>query len=230
MRAAPEGANSVTVPQAWREAGATRGPVWYWREFTLPAKWKTMNVRLRVRAPGAARYWVNGKPLREPEVPSIPDTFDITRLVAPAGPNVLAVRSSGGAISARAEDRAPHLPSPEALLIASDEAHITGVTVSASSNGWVAVRVGLMNTTEKSGGAELRVEILEGAGRRPRLQAESTQNISVSPGLNRTEVLLRVKKPQFSTTDSPAPYRAVVSFRQTKDLLDNVDEPFVFTR
>jgi len=222
-KAPAPGARTTSVPSLWNCATAPnyRGVAWYWRTFTLPEAWKTQDIRVFFHGiAGESTCYLNGQQLGIVSSPYTLVQFDITKLVRWNEPNVLALRvdasksALGGGIWQDVE------------LVASDEAHIMDVKVASEANGWVTVRVDLENTSQKTGDAEIYLDVVE--GETDKSVARTLQHVEVSPGRNRTDVLLHVKRPRLWSPADPFLYVARVSFRQGPDILDNVDRTFGF--
>ncbi|MGC8669213.1 MAG: sugar-binding domain-containing protein [Chthonomonadales bacterium] len=215
-------ARATQVPSLWNCATAPsyHGTGWYWRTFETPSAWKDQNVRLFIHGVvGKGMCYLNGTLLGSVSSPYRPAQFDITKLIKWQEPNVLAIRVEAAAAGLGGIWK-------DVELVASDEAHITGVLIVAEASGWVTARVDLENTSQKTGDAEVYLEVSE-LGQK-KLVAETIQHVEVSPGRNRAELLLHVKKPHLWSPNAPFLYSARVSFRQGRDILDDVDTVFGF--
>lgn len=226
MRAPAPDARTTNVPSLWTcsTAPGYHGTAWYWRSFEVPSQWKDQNVRLFFHGiAGEATCYLNGALLGTVPGPYGVAQFDVTRVVKRQEANLLAVRvdASKGSLE---EGAGGIWQTVE--LVASDEAHLTSVRVVAEASGWVTVRADVENTSQKTGDAEMRLDVLE-AGQN-KVVANTVQHVEVSPGRNRTELLLHVNKPHLWSPDAPYLYTARVSFTQGRDVLDNVDRQFGF--
>jgi beta-galactosidase/beta-glucuronidase len=220
VAAKPSEAQQVVVPNS--PSFKPKGVVWYWREATLPAGWTKLNIRLRFQSvAGQPSVWINGKPSSVETQITASATFDITKELTANTPNRIAVRliprpspnnAKSSSESGRIED--------EVTLIASDEAHIESIDAEPGPVGWITLHVRMNNTSDKSGDAQLQAEVFEASEPKKRISA-STINVVVSPGRNRADMSLKIKRPKEPTPAAPRLYRATVTFRQLKDILDN---------
>ncbi|HTP07538.1 MAG TPA: glycosyl hydrolase 53 family protein, partial [Anaerolineae bacterium] len=98
---------TVTVPHTWNvmsEYADYSGLAWYRQTFTPTIESKAAHLRLRFEAVFyLARVWLNGQYLGEHEGGYTPFEFDVSNIIKPGEPNVIAVEVD----NARAADRIP---------------------------------------------------------------------------------------------------------------------------
>lgn len=213
----------TVVPSVWeqRDAPGYQGIAWYEREFTIPLEWSKRHVRLQFLGVSAqADYWLNGKPLGSSTLAASPVVFDITKPVSDRQTHRLVVRVESG-VKTHKDAYAWSGIWQEVSLIVADEAHITDIFVRTLNSGWTSVTVAIENSSDKSGDAELFVEVAENATPKKKIGG-TNQTVHVTPGKNRAELSFRIKSPRLWSPDSPTLYVAQVSFRQKLDILDNL--------
>lgn len=103
----------VSVPHTWNvmpEYSEYEGVAWYRRTFTAPEEAKNAHLRLRFEAVFyLARVWLNGQYLGQHEGGYTAFEFDVTSLVKPGVPNVIAVQVD----NLRATNRIPVVIRPD---------------------------------------------------------------------------------------------------------------------
>lgn len=211
QRAIPSDAEEAALPAAWRMRGNAID--WYWREVRLPKLWQTANVRLQLPpATGVFDLFVNGKK-------AVADAngllVDITKQIDATAANVIAIRL---------EAKPPAPPAARDLdeidLLISDEAYIESAEVITELGGWIKARVNMRNASDKTGDADLVLDLYRGK----RKFATTQQSIVISPGRNRAELSIRIKPSR--SPDESRDCIAMIELRQKRDLLDNVRLPF----
>ena len=225
--AIPAGAKETPVPSLQEpktgDAGTT--PVWYWRQFSLPADWKGQTIRLRFEAVAEkAEVWLNGQKLGEHTGGATPFEFTITKTahIGDTGEkNLLALRVVGGKWGMGLWQGVQ--------LIAHDEAYLGECVPITDAKGHVNADLALLNTSQTAGDATLDARLVP-SKETARTVASTHQNLRVSPGRNSTIVLLTVgnKVRADWSPDSPSLYFLQLAFRQEKDILDTQQTAFGF--
>lgn len=231
FKSIPTESENCRVPDAWvaRRASPTAGIDWFWNTVTTPPVWKTAIVRIQMPLAGAETHlYVNGHLAIHSGTASGPLRLDVTSLLEFHGTNLIAIRIAGAPPTAPPAPHASWQPllEDDPQIIVSDEACIDAVQVESRADGWVVVRVQIVNASDKSGDAQIVAEISPAEDPR-RKAASAHQSVVVSPGSNRAEIMLHVKDPHRWAPESPFEYRVAVELRQNKDVLDNVIVPFV---
>jgi len=219
QREVPSDAVDVQVPAV---RPAAPGALWYWRRLSTPKAHGTASIRLRFHGIGGkAQVWLEGESLGSAGPAWGPVEVDVTSRLKPGAESLLAVRIG--------PERQPGMPLglwQSVDLVVTDEAYLDSVAVDARPSGWLMVRVQMRNASQKSGDAELRVEVRE--ARSGRRVGGASQNLAVSPGRNTASVTLRVNRPKLWSPDESPLYMAEASLRQGRDVLDSVQTPFGF--
>lgn len=216
---------SVPNPVSHKRTGA----VWYWRFVTVPETWRKKSIRLRLSGfSGTAEVWIAAQEMEagvrsrwlvgREGLEAHALTFDVTKAAAIGTSFPIAIRV------------AEHGPQPipgDIELLGADEAFIQDVQVQKSSPGWLNVRVVLFNQSDKSGDAEIEVAVFEREKTKNKV-SRAIQRVVVSPGLNRADLMIKIRLPKLDPGVELPSFIAEAQFRQGKDLLDNETIPLPY--
>lgn len=192
--------------------------LWYWNEFTLPDTWKGQTARLQfLGVIGKLSVWFNGNLLGERKSSTATIEFNITPAMQPGKSNLLTVRLEPNTNKGAGLWQG-------VLLMAHDEAYLEDVSVRTTGVGTLQSDIRILNTSDKSGVAELDARLVNLTA--PEKSLRSThQSLTVSPGRNITILNTSMPKRQLRlwSPESPHLYALQLAFRQEKDILDTYE-------
>ena len=236
----------VSLPHNWGWEQAQRGdnylrePGWYRHELNIGKPQVGRRYFLRFESAGsAAIVYLNGKVLGEHRGAFGAFCFEITRALAPAGTNLLAVRVS----NAPDADLAPlsgdfpvygGLYRPVHLIVTGDE-NFTLTDHGSPGVAWLQTSVDatqaalevtaqISNGTKRNQPLTLVASVLDAKGNRV---AASEQAVTLMPNVT-APFSLRLAVPQphlWNGRLDPYLYRAVVELRSTNGAVDSVEQP-----
>jgi beta-galactosidase/beta-glucuronidase len=212
------GAEVMVVPNLWNRADRThyQGVAWYWRQVTVPNSWKDQTMRLGFGAVASrATVWIDGNEVGTHSDPVTPFSFNVTKLVKPGVPFLVAVRVESGARDGGIWQ--------DVRIIAHDEAYISDYVAGGDAYGNLAATIHIENTSNVTGTAVLAVAIISETDPKHPLKA-TEQIVDVSPGLNVASFNIEARSRALHLW-SPAShtlYHCSLHFRQGNDVLDSV--------
>ncbi len=221
----PPQAKQIIIPDYVNkfELPKQSGSVWAWREFVLPARWKSQTMRLRFGAVSLhSTFWIDGEKIGEHEGGSLPFEWNITSHATPGKNQLIAVRIQG--TMEHGVGIWQHVD-----IVAHDEAYLADCFPQGGSTGDITAKVQIYNSSNNSGDSTLDIKIFQ-PGDKPKDIKKTNQNLGVTPGVNLTTInsFYPAKKLKLWSPASPNIYRIGLSFRQDLDVLDTMEVPFGF--